>query len=131
VGAGPSFNFIHQGLERREIDFGNFEFETGLNVFTGVRFRRGTFVEVKTNLWAHSIPALRLIFGFDACPAQVRWATEFFRSSPPHSTTILVASNEHAEILVDALAVVDKPTVGEHSFRCNPDVVAHSPVQCC
>ena len=64
VGAGPSFNFIHQGLERREIDFGNFEYETGLNVFTGVRFRRGTFVEVKTNLWAHSVPALRLIFGY-------------------------------------------------------------------
>jgi hypothetical protein len=64
VGAGPSFNFIHQGLERREIDFGNFEFETGLNVFTGVRFRRGTFVEVKSNLWAHSVPTLRLIFGY-------------------------------------------------------------------
>jgi hypothetical protein len=64
VGAGPSFNFIHQGLERREIDFGNFEYETGLNVFTGVRFRRGTFVEVKTNLWAHSVPVLRMIFGY-------------------------------------------------------------------
>jgi hypothetical protein len=64
VGAGPSFNFIHQGLERRDIDFGNFEYETGLNVFTGVRFRRGTFVEVKTNLWAHSVPVLRMIFGY-------------------------------------------------------------------
>jgi hypothetical protein len=64
VGAGPSFNFVHQGLERRDVDFGNFEFETGLNVFSGVRFRRGTFVEVKTNLWAHSVPTLRLIFGY-------------------------------------------------------------------
>jgi hypothetical protein len=64
AGAGPSFNFVHQGLERREIDFGNFTYETGLNIFTGVRFRRGTFVEVKTNLWAHSVPTLRLIFGY-------------------------------------------------------------------
>jgi hypothetical protein len=64
VGAGPSFNFVHQGLENREIDFGNFEFETGLNVFSGVRFRRGTFVEVKGNLWAHSVPTLRLILGY-------------------------------------------------------------------
>jgi hypothetical protein len=64
VGAGPSLNFVHQGLERREVDFGNFEFESGLNIFTGVRFRRGTFVEAKTNLWAHSVPTLRLIFGY-------------------------------------------------------------------
>ena len=64
VGAGPAFNFIHQGLERREIDFGNFEYDTGLNVFTGVRFRRGTFVEVKSSLWAKSVPTLRLIFGY-------------------------------------------------------------------
>jgi hypothetical protein len=64
VGAGPAFNFIHQGLERREIDFGNFEYDTGLNVFTGVRFRRGTFVEVKSSLWANSVPTLRLIFGY-------------------------------------------------------------------
>jgi hypothetical protein len=64
VGAGPSFNFIHQGLERREINFGNFTYETGLNIFTGVRFRRGTFVEVKTSLWAHPVPTLRLIFGY-------------------------------------------------------------------
>ena len=64
VGAGPALNFIHQGLERRDIDFGNFEYETGLNVFAGLRFRRGTFVEVKTSLWANSVPTLRLIFGY-------------------------------------------------------------------
>jgi hypothetical protein len=64
VGAGPSLNFVHQGLERREVDFGNFEFESGLNIFSGVRFRRGTFVEVKTNLWAHSVPTLRLMVGY-------------------------------------------------------------------
>jgi hypothetical protein len=64
VGAGPALNFVHQGLERRDIDFGNFDYETGLNVFTGVRFRRGTFAEVKTSLWAPSVPTLRLIFGY-------------------------------------------------------------------
>jgi len=64
VGAGPSLNFVHQGLERREVDFGNFEFESGLNVFSGVQFRRGTFVEVKANVWAHSVPVLRLILGY-------------------------------------------------------------------
>jgi hypothetical protein len=64
VGAGPSLNFVHQGLERRDVDFGNFEFESGLNVFSGVRFRKGTFAEVKTNLWAHSVPTLRLIIGY-------------------------------------------------------------------
>jgi hypothetical protein len=64
VGAGPSFNFVHQGLERREIDFGNFEYETGLNIFSGLRFRRGTFVEVKTNLWAHPVPTLRMMIGY-------------------------------------------------------------------
>jgi hypothetical protein len=64
VGAGPSLNFVHQGLEHREVDFGNFEFESGLNIFSGVRFRRGTFVEVKANVWAHSVPVLRLILGY-------------------------------------------------------------------
>jgi len=64
IGAGPSLNFVHQGLEQRDIDFGNFEFESGLNVFSGLRFRRGTFAEVKANLWAHSVPTLRLILGY-------------------------------------------------------------------
>jgi hypothetical protein len=64
LGAGPSLNFVHQGLERREVDFGNFEFESGLNIFSGVRFRRGTFAEVKANIWAHSVPTLRLILGY-------------------------------------------------------------------
>jgi hypothetical protein len=64
VGAGPSLNFIHQGLERRDVDFGNFDYETGFNIFSGVQFRGGTFVEAKTTLWAHPVPTLRLIFGY-------------------------------------------------------------------
>lgn len=64
VGAGPGLNFIHQGIGKRDIDFGNFDYDTSLNVFSGLRFRRGTFVEVKTSLWAPAVPTLRLIFGY-------------------------------------------------------------------
>jgi len=64
VGAGPGLNFIHQGVGKRDISFSNFDYQTGLNVFTGVRFRRGTFAEVKTSLWAPGVPTLRLMFGY-------------------------------------------------------------------
>ena len=64
VGAGPGLNFVHQGIGRRDISFGNFDYDTSLNVFSGLRFRRGTFVEVKTSLWAPAVPTLRLIFGY-------------------------------------------------------------------
>ena len=65
VGGGPSLNFIHQNFEQgRDIDFGNFDYETGLNVLTGVQFRRGTFFEVKTSLWSRPAPTMRLIFGY-------------------------------------------------------------------
>ena len=64
VGAGPGLNFIHQGVGTRDISFSNFDYQTGLNFFTGVRFRRGTFAEVKTSLWAPGVPTLRLMFGY-------------------------------------------------------------------
>jgi hypothetical protein len=64
VGAGPGLNFIHQGVGKRDISFSDFNYETGLNFFTGVRFRRGTFAEVKSSLWAPGVPTLRLIFGY-------------------------------------------------------------------
>ena len=51
VGAGPGLNFIHQGIGTRDISFSNFNYETGMNVFGGVRFRHGTFTEVKTSVW--------------------------------------------------------------------------------
>ena len=66
VGAGPSFTFIHQNLEEgRQIDFGNFDYQTGVNVLTGVQFPRGTFVELKTSLYSEPAPKLRLIFGYN------------------------------------------------------------------
>lgn len=64
VGAGIGLNFIHQGVDKRDISFSNFDYQTGLNLFTGVRFRGGTFAEVKTSLWARGVPTVRLMFGY-------------------------------------------------------------------
>jgi len=64
VGAGPGLNFIHQGVDKREISFSNFNYDTGLNDFSGIRFRSGTFTEVKTSLWAPGVPTLRLMLGY-------------------------------------------------------------------
>jgi hypothetical protein len=70
VGAGPALTFLHQSFQRqqgqgRNIDFGNFDFDTGFNILTGVRLRRGAFVEIKTSLYARPAPTFRLIFGKD------------------------------------------------------------------
>ena len=64
AGAGPGLNFIHQGVDKRDISFSNFDYQTGLNVFSGVRLRNGTFAEVKASLWATGVPTLRLILGY-------------------------------------------------------------------
>ena len=64
VGAGPGLNFIHQGVGTRDISFSNFNYETSFNMFTGIRFRRGIFGEVKTSLWAGGVPTLRFIMGY-------------------------------------------------------------------
>jgi hypothetical protein len=68
VGAGPALTFIHQNLERqvggRDIDFGNFDFDAGFNILTGIQSRRGTFFEIKTSLWARPAPTLRLVVGY-------------------------------------------------------------------
>ena len=69
IGAGPGFTFLHQNFERqagegRNIDFGNFDFDTGFNILTGVQFRGGTFFEVKSSLYSRPAPSLRLIFGY-------------------------------------------------------------------
>lgn len=65
VGGGPSLNFIHQNFQGgRDIDFGNFDYETGLNILSGLQFRKGTFFEVKTSLYSRPAPVMRLIFGY-------------------------------------------------------------------
>jgi hypothetical protein len=70
IGAGPGFTFLHQSFQSkagqgRNIDFGNFDFDTGFNILTGVQFRRGTFFEFKTSLYSRPAPTLRLIFGYN------------------------------------------------------------------
>ncbi len=68
-GAGPGFNFIHQSFEREDgqnrIDFGDFHSDTGLNILGGMRFRSGTFAELKTSVYSSSSPTLRLMFGYN------------------------------------------------------------------
>lgn len=64
MGAGPALIFIHQNFQRgRQIDFGNFDYETGFNVLIGTQNRRGTFFEMKTSLYSGPAPKLRLIIG--------------------------------------------------------------------
>jgi preprotein translocase subunit YajC len=66
VGAGPALIFIHQSFDQpREINFGNFDYETGFNVLAGMQSRRGTFVELKTSLWSGPAPTLRVIVGYN------------------------------------------------------------------
>ena len=65
IGAGPALIFIHQNFEKgRDIDFGNFDYETGFNVLLGMQSRRGAFVEMKTSLWSGPAPTLRAIVGY-------------------------------------------------------------------
>jgi hypothetical protein len=66
VGGGPAMIFIHQNFQSgRQIDFGNFDYETGLNVLAGMQSRRGTFVELKSSLYSGPAPKLRVIIGYN------------------------------------------------------------------
>lgn len=68
VGGGPAFNFIHQGFSNatgggRDIEFGNFEYDTALNIMGGVEWRSGTFAEVRSGIYAGPAPTFRLVIG--------------------------------------------------------------------
>jgi hypothetical protein len=68
VGAGPGFNFIDRDFEEaqsgdRDIDFGDFDYESSLNIFTGVEFRTGMLLELKAT--AFSRPQVRLLLGYN------------------------------------------------------------------
>jgi len=70
LGAGPALTFLHQSFQSqvgqgRNIEFGNFDFDAGFNILTGVQFRRGIFFEVKTSLYSRPAPTLRLILGYN------------------------------------------------------------------
>ena len=66
AGAGPSFVFSHRNFEENgeegSIDFGDFNYDGGLNILAGMEFRSGLFFEVKTTVYA--APHLRLIVGY-------------------------------------------------------------------
>ena len=68
VGAGPGFNFIDRDFEEAQngngdIDFGDFDYESSLNIFTGVEFRTGMLLELKAT--AFSRPQVRLLIGYN------------------------------------------------------------------
>jgi hypothetical protein len=64
-GAGPALIFIHQSFNGgRDIEFGNFDFDLGLNILVGLQ-RRSTFLELKTSLYSRPAPVLRLIVGYN------------------------------------------------------------------
>jgi hypothetical protein len=66
IGAGPALIFIHQSFQSgRDIDFGNFDYETGFNILAGIQSRRGLFGEMRTSLWSGPAPKLHLIVGYN------------------------------------------------------------------
>lgn len=67
VGAGPGFNFIHQGVTRqdRDVDFDDYDYDTCLNLLAGVEGRNGVWMELKTSVYADPAPTLRLIVGYN------------------------------------------------------------------
>jgi len=67
IGGGPCLSFIHRNFVEAAagdngIDFGEFDFQSGLNILAGAEFRSGFFVEAKTTVWAG--PHLRLSIGY-------------------------------------------------------------------
>ena len=70
VGAGPNFGLSHRGFEaetgsglnRNRFDFGDTDFEGGLNFITGVRRRNGMFFEMKAT--AYGVSNVGLLVGF-------------------------------------------------------------------
>jgi hypothetical protein len=69
VGAGLGINLLHQSFDDDEdgarIDFDDFHSDTALNILGGIRFRRGTFIELKTSVYSAPSPTLRLVFGYN------------------------------------------------------------------
>jgi len=67
LGAGPGFAFGHRNFTEaqsgnRNIDFGEFDWHTGLNVLTGLEYRNGMFIEFKAT--AYATPHFRMMIGY-------------------------------------------------------------------
>lgn len=70
VGVGPGFSFLHQNFQAtsgggQKIDFGDFHSSVGLNIFGGLRYRGGMFLELKTSVYSKPAPTMRLIVGYN------------------------------------------------------------------
>jgi hypothetical protein len=69
AGAGIGLNLTHRSFEALEdsgatkIDFGDWDYDSSLNIFGGIEFRNGAFVELKAS--AYGGPSIRLIFGYN------------------------------------------------------------------
>lgn len=67
MGVGPGFTFLHQDFERgdRNIDFGEFHSDVGLNILGGIQYRSGMFFELRTSVYARPAPTLRFLVGYN------------------------------------------------------------------
>lgn len=68
IGAGPGLTFIGENFDRKQgegpdINFGDFNFNAALNIFTGIESRGGMFFEIKGSAYAR--PQVRLIVGYN------------------------------------------------------------------
>jgi archaeosine-15-forming tRNA-guanine transglycosylase len=63
-GMGPSFNFINQSASKGELNFSDFSYKTGFNIFVGAE-KNKTFIEMKTSLWSGEAPVFRAFVGFN------------------------------------------------------------------
>lgn len=66
LGAGPNFSFSHRGFESGDgtdrFDFGEFNFDGGVNFIAGARRPSGVFVELKAT--AYGVANVRVLGGF-------------------------------------------------------------------
>ncbi len=65
MGGGPAVQLSHRNFEEGDvnIDFGDWDYDTGLNLVIGVSQRSGLFTELKAG--AYGSPSLRLIVGYN------------------------------------------------------------------
>jgi hypothetical protein len=65
VGAGLGIHLTRRGFEEAEqqIDFGDWDFSTGLNLLMGIQKRGGLFAELRAG--AYGSPSIKLIVGFN------------------------------------------------------------------
>jgi hypothetical protein len=66
VGAGPAFHLSHRNFEEEDIniDFGDWDYDTGLNFIMGVSQRGGLFAELRGGAYGGT-PSIKLLVGFN------------------------------------------------------------------